>query len=73
MASRAAVESRALWDSPTARLSAVAVSVRDQHTIAFLGDSKGNLHKVDQSLDLSCLLRKYLWYSHSVTLSSLVD
>ncbi|XP_076132287.1 plexin-B1 [Alosa pseudoharengus] len=46
MASRTAVESRALWDSPTARLTAVAASVGDQHTIAFLGDSKGNLHKV---------------------------
>lgn len=52
MASRTAVESRALWDSPTARLTAVAASVRDQHTVAFLGDSKGNLHKVEQSLNL---------------------
>ncbi|XP_041954919.1 plexin-B1 isoform X2 [Alosa sapidissima] len=46
MASRTAVESRALWDSSTTRLTAVAASVGDQHTIAFLGDSKGNLHKV---------------------------
>ncbi|XP_036956796.1 plexin-B1 isoform X2 [Acanthopagrus latus] len=46
MASRIAVEAETILDSPSARLTAVAVSVRAGHTIAFLGDSKGNLHKV---------------------------
>ncbi|XP_074539567.1 plexin-B1 isoform X2 [Halichoeres trimaculatus] len=46
MASRRAVEAETILDSPSARLTAVAVSVRAGHTIAFLGDSKGNLHKV---------------------------
>ncbi|XP_041946442.1 plexin-B1 isoform X2 [Alosa sapidissima] len=46
MASRVPVEAEPILDSPSARLTAVAVSVRAGHTIAFLGDSKGNLHKV---------------------------
>ncbi|KAI3370493.1 hypothetical protein L3Q82_025255 [Scortum barcoo] len=46
MASRMAVEAETIMDSPSARLTAVAVSVRQGHTIAFLGDSKGNLHKL---------------------------
>ncbi|KAF7658979.1 hypothetical protein LDENG_00005090, partial [Lucifuga dentata] len=46
MASRRAVEAETILDSPSARLTAVAVSVREGHTIAFLGDSRGNLHKV---------------------------
>lgn len=46
MASRTAVEAETILHSPSARLTAVALSVRDRHTIAFLGDSKGNLHKV---------------------------
>ncbi|XP_054639491.1 plexin-B1 isoform X1 [Dunckerocampus dactyliophorus] len=46
MASRIAVEAETILDSPSARLTAVAVSVRAGHSIAFLGDSKGNLHKV---------------------------
>ncbi|KAJ8260058.1 hypothetical protein GJAV_G00176580 [Gymnothorax javanicus] len=46
MASRVPVEAESILDSPSSRLTAVAVSVRERHTIAFLGDSKGNLHKV---------------------------
>ncbi|KAK1801501.1 hypothetical protein P4O66_004563 [Electrophorus voltai] len=46
MASREPVEAEAVLDSPSSRLTAVAVSVREGHSIAFLGDSKGNLHKV---------------------------
>ncbi|KAJ8265737.1 hypothetical protein COCON_G00148360 [Conger conger] len=46
MASRVPMEAEALLDSPSARLTAVAVSMRAGHTIAFLGDSKGSLHKV---------------------------
>lgn len=49
MASRTAVEAEPILDSPSARLTAVAISVRVNHTIAFLGDSKGNLHKVIKS------------------------
>ncbi|XP_056887031.1 plexin-B1 isoform X5 [Takifugu flavidus] len=46
MASRVPVEAETILNSPSARLTAVAVSVRAAHTIAFLGDSRGNLHKV---------------------------
>lgn len=46
MASQEPVEAEAVLESPSARLTAVAVSVREGHSIAFLGDSKGNLHKV---------------------------
>ncbi|KAG7229487.1 hypothetical protein INR49_031908 [Caranx melampygus] len=46
MASRIAVEAETILDSPSARLTAVSISVRAGHTIAFLGDSRGNLHKV---------------------------
>ncbi|KAJ8359263.1 hypothetical protein SKAU_G00157880 [Synaphobranchus kaupii] len=46
MASRVPVEAESILDSPSSRLTAVAVSVREGHTIAFLGDSKGDLHKV---------------------------
>ncbi|KAK2857927.1 hypothetical protein Q7C36_005846 [Tachysurus vachellii] len=46
MASSVAVEAEPILDSPTARLTAVAISIKADHTIAFLGDSKGNLHKV---------------------------
>uniref|UniRef100_A0A8C7QNX6 Plexin-B1 n=1 Tax=Oncorhynchus mykiss TaxID=8022 RepID=A0A8C7QNX6_ONCMY len=46
MASRVPMEAEAVLDIPSARLTAVAVGMRAGHTIAFLGDSKGNLHKV---------------------------
>ncbi|MEQ2265367.1 hypothetical protein XENORESO_006947, partial [Xenotaenia resolanae] len=46
MASRIPVLVETILDSPSARLTAVAVSMRAGHIIAFLGDSKGKLHKV---------------------------
>ncbi|XP_008408643.1 plexin-B1 isoform X2 [Poecilia reticulata] len=46
MASRIPVLVDTILDSPSARLTAVAVSMREGYTIAFLGDSKGKLHKV---------------------------
>uniref|UniRef100_A0AAY4BPC8 Sema domain-containing protein n=1 Tax=Denticeps clupeoides TaxID=299321 RepID=A0AAY4BPC8_9TELE len=46
MASRVQIEAEPLLDSPDARLTAVAVDMRDDHTVVFLGDSKGNVHKV---------------------------
>lgn len=46
MVSQEPVEAEAVLESTSARLTAVAVSVREGHNIAFLGDSKGNLHKV---------------------------
>uniref|UniRef100_A0A3Q2QX74 Plexin-B1 n=1 Tax=Fundulus heteroclitus TaxID=8078 RepID=A0A3Q2QX74_FUNHE len=46
MASRIPLEAKAVWQTSGARLTAVAVSVREGHSIAFLGDAKGNLHKV---------------------------
>ncbi|TVK90497.1 Plexin-B1 [Bagarius yarrelli] len=46
MASSVAVEAEPILDSPSARLTAVAISVKANYTIAFLGDSKGNIHKV---------------------------
>ncbi|XP_026113895.1 plexin-B1-like isoform X4 [Carassius auratus] len=46
MASREPVETEAVLSSSSARLTAVVVSVKEGHTIVFLGDSKGYLHKV---------------------------
>ncbi|XP_048872845.1 plexin-B1 isoform X2 [Brienomyrus brachyistius] len=46
MASRVPVESEPLFYSASGRLTAVTASVREGHTVAFLGDSRGNLHKV---------------------------
>ncbi|KAM7410855.1 hypothetical protein PAMA_021018 [Pampus argenteus] len=46
MASRTPLTAEAVWHTSAARLTAVAVSVREGHSIAFLGDSKGILHKV---------------------------
>ncbi|XP_010226964.1 PREDICTED: plexin-B1 [Tinamus guttatus] len=45
MASRIPLEAAPLLEKTEARLTAVAVNVEDGHTIAFLGDSKGRLHK----------------------------
>ncbi|XP_077458352.1 plexin-B1-like isoform X1 [Stigmatopora argus] len=46
MASRVPVVAKAVWQTSSTHLTAVAVSVRYDHSIAFLGDSKGTLHKV---------------------------
>ncbi|XP_034631708.1 plexin-B1 isoform X1 [Trachemys scripta elegans] len=46
MASRVPLETAPILEEPEARLTAVAVNVEDGHTIAFLGDSRGQLHKV---------------------------
>lgn len=46
MASREPVEAEAVLNNPSTRLTSVAVSVKERHSIVFLGDSKGNLHKV---------------------------
>lgn len=46
MASRVPLEATPLLEKTEARLTAVAVHVEDGHTIAFLGDSRGRLHKV---------------------------
>uniref|UniRef100_A0A3B4F5K0 Plexin-B1-like n=1 Tax=Pundamilia nyererei TaxID=303518 RepID=A0A3B4F5K0_9CICH len=46
MANREPLKAKPAWHTSSARLTAVAVSVRDGHSIAFLGDSKGTLHKV---------------------------
>uniref|UniRef100_A0A8C7KDQ8 Plexin-B1 n=1 Tax=Oncorhynchus kisutch TaxID=8019 RepID=A0A8C7KDQ8_ONCKI len=54
MASRVAVEAEPILDSPSTRLTAVAVSVRAGHTIAFLGDSKGNLRKLQKRPVAEC-------------------
>uniref|UniRef100_A0A8C0JAX5 Plexin B1 n=1 Tax=Chelonoidis abingdonii TaxID=106734 RepID=A0A8C0JAX5_CHEAB len=46
MASRVPLETAPILEKLEARLTAVAVNVEDGHTIAFLGDSRGQLHKV---------------------------
>lgn len=46
MARRTPLKAKAVWTTSAARLTAVAVSVREGHSIAFLGDSRGTLHKV---------------------------
>ncbi|KAM8929898.1 plexin-B1 [Pelodytes ibericus] len=46
MASRDSLEATAVFESPNVRLTAIAVNVEGEHTIAFIGDSKGQLNKV---------------------------
>lgn len=46
MASWEALKESPVFESPYARLTSIAVSVEEEHTIAFIGDSKGYLNKV---------------------------
>ncbi|KAL4673760.1 hypothetical protein H8959_017694 [Pygathrix nigripes] len=46
MASRLPLEATPILEWPGIQLTAVAVTVEDGHTIAFLGDSQGQLHRV---------------------------
>ncbi|XP_069062219.1 plexin-B1 isoform X1 [Pleurodeles waltl] len=46
MARRIALEAAAILERPDTRLTAVALHVEHEHTIAFLGDTRGRLHKV---------------------------
>ncbi|KAK2509507.1 hypothetical protein MC885_005673 [Smutsia gigantea] len=46
MASQVPLEAMPVLEWPGVQLTAVAVAVEDGHTIAFLGDSEGHLHKV---------------------------
>nr|XP_055199274.1 plexin-B1 isoform X2 [Nyctereutes procyonoides] len=46
MASRFPLEATPILEWPRVQLTAVAVTVEDGHTIAFLGDSQGQLHRV---------------------------
>ncbi|XP_066207914.1 plexin-B1 isoform X2 [Saccopteryx leptura] len=46
MASRVPLEATPVLEWPGVQLTAVAVTTEDGHTIAFLGDSQGQLHRV---------------------------
>ncbi|XP_013015186.2 plexin-B1 isoform X2 [Cavia porcellus] len=46
MASRVPLEATPVLEWPGVQLTAVAVTLEDGHTIAFLGDSQGQLHRV---------------------------
>ncbi|XP_053455377.1 plexin-B1 isoform X2 [Nycticebus coucang] len=46
MASRVPLEATPILEWPGVQLTAVAVTMEDGHTIAFLGDSQGQLHRV---------------------------
>lgn len=46
MASRVPLEAMPVLEWPGVQLTAVAVTMEDGHTIAFLGDSQGQLHRV---------------------------
>lgn len=53
MASRVPLEAMPVLEWPGVQLTAVAVTVEDGHTIAFLGDSQGQLHRVSPQEVLS--------------------
>ncbi|MEQ2197411.1 hypothetical protein XENOCAPTIV_029044, partial [Xenoophorus captivus] len=64
MASKIPLAAKAVWQTSMARLTAVAVSVREGHSIAFLGDARGNLHKVRievRSILYGFLLSECVW------------
>uniref|UniRef100_A0A6Q2XP12 Plexin-B1 n=1 Tax=Esox lucius TaxID=8010 RepID=A0A6Q2XP12_ESOLU len=73
MASSVPMKAVAVFERMSTRLTAVAVSVRAGHSIAFLGDSKGNLHKVFLgSEDKAKLYSSTLIQSNSPILSDLL-
>ncbi|XP_010012527.1 PREDICTED: plexin-B1 isoform X2 [Nestor notabilis] len=69
MASRVPLEAAPLLEKTDARLTAVAVNVEDGHTIAFLGDSRGRLHKVY----LGAMGDAHVYASLSIQLNSMVS
>ncbi|XP_009997597.1 PREDICTED: plexin-B1 isoform X2 [Chaetura pelagica] len=69
MASRVPLEAAPLLEKTEARLTAVAVNVEDGHTIAFLGDSRGNLHKVY----LGAMGDAHIYSSLAIQLNSMVS
>ncbi|XP_009477214.1 plexin-B1 isoform X2 [Pelecanus crispus] len=69
MASRVPLEAAPLLEKTDARLTAVAVNVEDGHTIAFLGDSRGRLHKVY----LGAMGDAHIYASLAIQLNSMVS
>nr|XP_009506679.1 PREDICTED: plexin-B1 isoform X2 [Phalacrocorax carbo] len=69
MASRVPLEAAPLLEKREARLTAVAVNVEDGHTIAFLGDSRGRLHKVY----LGAMGDAHIYASLTIQLNSMVS
>uniref|UniRef100_A0A669NWW3 Plexin-B1 n=1 Tax=Phasianus colchicus TaxID=9054 RepID=A0A669NWW3_PHACC len=69
MASRVPLEAAPLLETTESRLTAVAVNVEDGHTIAFLGDSRGRLHKVY----LGAMGDAHIYASLAIQLNSMVS
>uniref|UniRef100_A0A8B9MYG7 Plexin-B1 n=1 Tax=Accipiter nisus TaxID=211598 RepID=A0A8B9MYG7_9AVES len=69
MASRVPLEAVPLLEKTEARLTAVAVNVEDGQTIAFLGDSRGRLHKVY----LGAMGDAHIYASLAIQLNSMVS